>query len=176
VLELLHFNEEENKFKQLFLIQFNSFFTNENGIRFTKDQIDGIGKDIRYPDELYIDILFDDQKSNKLSDYEDIVTKWKNIISDFILRGYVSNKNETTEEPQKEAEEITKVELEQSGRQQEPLYEKEEDFTSKPNTENKADEILQKFSGKKKIEINEEYEEEDEDIENYLKNLENKIK
>ena len=97
VLEVLH--HQGNKFRQLFLIQFHTFFIHESGIRFTRDQIDGICKDIRYPNEFFIDLLFDDNQNKDIPMYEDDVARWKNIISDFIIRSYryTSNKSENKE-------------------------------------------------------------------------------
>ncbi len=179
VLEVLHFSETENKFKQLFVIQFHSFFITGNSTRFTKDQIDGICKDIRYPSELFVDLIFDEEKSTSISTYEDDVAKWKNIISDFIIKGYKSNNNRnevhmknnlTSEEGEKSLQENTetmeyKVEPE----------EKEDENSTKTNTLNKAQEILNKFSKENK-DVKKEDEEDDDDIENYLKDLENKTK
>jgi hypothetical protein len=191
VLEVLHHNAEENKFKQLFLIQFHTFFITENGIRFSKDMLDGICKDIRYPDEFFIDLLFDDYKTTQISTYEDEVSKWKNIISDFILKGYKnlsignnlennSNSNSNSNEALNNKERNDKAEKIENEKIQKNLntleLEKDDEFTSKPNTENKAQEILQKFaaSNKSKEDSLSEEEDEEEDIENYLKNLENK--
>lgn len=212
VLEVLHYSDVENKFKQLFLIQFHTFFINESGIRFTKDKIDGICKDIRYPDEFFIDLLFDETKSTVISTYEDEVARWKNIISDFILKGYKigsSDKEVNSNSPVSDSKEenigknldnnlAIQNNIENSERDEtiderkektlskspekndldtysnNDLYDKDEDITYKPNTMNKAQEILQKLGGN--TNESDEDEEDEEDIENYLKNLENKTK
>lgn len=66
-------------------------FTNGNSLRFTKDQIDGVCKDLRYPSEFFIDIIFDNDKNIQSNNFEEDVVKWKNIISDFIVKGYKNN-------------------------------------------------------------------------------------
>ena len=86
---MLHYQGE--KFKQLFIIQFNTLFTKGNSLRFTKDQIDGVCKDLRYPAEFFLDIIFDNDKNIQSNNFEEDVIKWKNIISDFIVKGYKNN-------------------------------------------------------------------------------------
>lgn len=48
-------------------------------------------KDLRYPAEFFIDIIFDNDKNIQSNNFEEDVIKWKNIISDFIVKGYKSN-------------------------------------------------------------------------------------
>lgn len=90
ILEVLHF--QEDRFKQLFILQFNTLFLNGNSLRFTKDQIDGVCKDLRYPEQFFIDLIFDSDKNIQSNNFEEDVIKWKNIISDFIVKGYKNNK------------------------------------------------------------------------------------
>jgi hypothetical protein len=178
VIEVLHHSLKENKFKQLFLIQFHTFYVTETGIRFTRDQIDGVCKDIRYPDEFFVDLIFDDSKAAIVSVYEDEVAKWKNIISDFILKSYKSNSNPqcksiSERQPVKDSHCIDEKLLENKPdeKSKTELHGHEEDLLSKPNTLNKAEEILQKFGSKH---MPDEEEEDEDDIEDYLKGLENK--
>jgi hypothetical protein len=162
-------------------------------MRFTKDQIDGICKDIRYPQEFFIDLIFDDVQNVNISVYEEDVSKWKNIISDFILKSYKyvqTNPNKLEDE-----EDITTTLAESIRSPKKTIikdHEKkdnfkelnledekenhEDDITTKPNTINKAQEILQKFNKEKDKAVlkKDEEDEDEEDIENYLKNLENK--
>jgi hypothetical protein len=214
---------KENKFKQLFVIQFHTFFVTDNGIRFTKDQIDGISKDIRYPNEFFIDLIFDENKSQSISAFDEDVSKWKNIISDFILKGYKNIKTDNKEPgnvTSKENDSVNQV-LQNKGSEKlnqgeipntesqhnDNKYDRKNneilsspsessddfhdyhdvekegdlgDIRSKPNTINKAQELLQKFSmntdSKSSKKDNDDEDDEDEDIENYLKNLENKTK
>ena len=62
-------------------------------MRFTKDQIDGICKDIRYPNDFFLDLIFDEDQSSNVSAYEEDVSKWKNVLSDFLMKSFKSNKH-----------------------------------------------------------------------------------
>ena len=56
LIEVLH--KSEKCFKLLFIIQFNTFFTkNEYSIKFSRDQIDSINDDIRYPTDFFVDCI-----------------------------------------------------------------------------------------------------------------------
>jgi hypothetical protein len=140
-------------------------------MRFNKDKIDGVCKDIRYPDEFFIDLIFDEEMNKSISNYESDVSKWKSIISDFVLKSFKSTV--TTDESghtsnDAQVEEVTnkaKISISSAS-----SSEVEEDITAKPNTLNKAEEILQKFSSKEEIKA----EDEEEDMEDYLNSLENK--
>ena len=83
-IEVLH--KTEGRFKLLFVIQFNTLFINDNAIRFSKDMIDGIYKDIRYPSEFFIDLMFDDDKEVTLSQYDEDTLRWKSLMGEFILK------------------------------------------------------------------------------------------
>ena len=92
IVEVLH--HQDNKFKQLFLVQFNTLFTDtQNSNRFDKENIDGITKDIRYPNEFYLDFFYDDSKNEEISVYEDHIASWKSTMSKFIL-STISNKKD----------------------------------------------------------------------------------
>ena len=194
------------------MIQFHTFFITDNGVRFTKDKIDGISKDIRYPNEFFIDLIFDENKSQSINTFDEDVSKWKNIISDFILKGYKNVKcdnkeiiNVLSKENQSTNQVFRNVNDEKINNKETYVLENKEilssksvssedfhdyhdvekegdlgDIRSKPNTINKAQELLQKFSmsadSKTSKKDHNEDEEDDEDIENYLKNLENKTK
>lgn len=194
------------------MIQFHTFFITDNGVRFTKDKIDGISKDIRYPNEFFIDLIFDENKSQSINTFDEDVSKWKNIISDFILKGYKNVKSDNKEiinvlskENQSTNQVFRNVNDEKINNKETYVLDNKEilssksvssedfhdyhdvekegdlgDIRSKPNTINKAQELLQKFSmsadSKTSKKDHNEDEEDDEDIENYLKNLENKTK
>ena len=83
-IEVLH--KTEGRFKLLFVIQFNTLFINDNAIRFSKDMIDGIYKDIRYPNEFFIDLMFDVDKEVTLSQYDEETLRWKSLMGEFILK------------------------------------------------------------------------------------------
>ncbi len=194
------------------MIQFHTFFITDNGVRFTKDKIDGISKDIRYPNEFFIDLIFDENKSQSINTFDEDVSKWKNIISDFILKGYKNVKSDNKEiinvlskENQSTNQVFRNVNDEKINNKETYVLDNKEilssksvssedfhdyhdvekegdlgDIRSKPNTINKAQELLQKFSmsadSKTSKKDHNEDEEDDDDIENYLKNLENKTK
>ena len=186
MIELLH--QQGSKFKQLFIIQFHTFFINSNIMRFTKDQIDGICKDIRYPNEFFLDLIFDEDQSSNISAYEEDVSKWKNVLSDFLMKSFKSKQVDDNIEISKKEKE--KKLLENIYKETDPSQkdlselnsseksEKEDDLALlMSNTMDKAKNILEKYSkNKNSQEENEENEEDDQDIENYLKNLENKKK
>ena len=93
-IEVMH--KGEKSFRLLFTIQFNTFFINSNySIKFSKEQIDSIYQDIRYPNDFYVDLIFDSSKEEKLSPFDDYSIIWKTMLSEFIVKGLSkSNKNE----------------------------------------------------------------------------------
>jgi hypothetical protein len=159
MIEVLH-QLKDGRFKQLFVIQFNTFFINNNMLRFTKDSIDGVCKDIRYPNEFFMDLIFDEDMNKSISMFETDVSKWKSVISDFVLKSFKSSEP-VVEVEAKSQHTVCKTVVSTSS------SEVEEDITAKPNTINKAEELLQKFSSKEEEEV-------EDDMEDYLKSLENK--
>lgn len=166
-------------------------------MRFTKDQIDGICKDIRYPNDFFLDLIFDEDQSSNVSAYEEDVSKWKNVLSDFLMKSFKSNKhfddntNNNIKNSEMNKRENEKKLLENLYKENESPHkdiiesnsssdkiEKEDDLALlMSNTMDKAKNILEKYSkNNNSQEEKEEDEEDDEDIENYLKNLENKKK
>lgn len=191
LIELLH--QQGGKFKQLFVVQFHTFFINSNIMRFTKDQIDGICKDIRYPHEFFLDLIFDEDQSSNISAYEEDISKWKNVLSDFLMKSFkakpidntpISNNIEKEKKKDDEKKILEKLYTDSDNSSKEANLsnsdksEKDDDLhLLKSNTIDKANDILEKFS--KKGNTNEEEDDEDdddEDLENYLKNLENQKK
>ena len=189
MIELLH--QQGNKFKQLFIIQFHTFFINSNILRFTKDQIDGICKDIRYPNEFFLDLIFDEDQSSNISAYEEDISKWKNVLSDFLIKSFKTKPIDNSplvnrEESYKKVNEkiLEKIYSEKeetikditSSMSSEKNSDKDDDMhLLKSNTMDKAKDILEKYS-KKDNTKEEDEDDDDEDIENYLKNLENQKK
>ena len=91
-IEVMH--KGEKSFRLLFTIQFNTFFIFINySIKFSKEHIDSINQDIRYPNEFYLDLLFDSSKEEKLSPFDDYSIVWKTMLSEFIVKGLNNSKN-----------------------------------------------------------------------------------
>ena len=185
-IELLH--KGEKSFKQLFIIQFNTFFYGDNEIKFSRDQIDSVWKDIRYPNEFVIDLFFDNSKDEILSSYDENCIKWKSLLSDFIIKGFTTNENIINENEIKEKKNDNsnliqnkpKLDEKTSLLSENNNYDNDKDdeiiSTSNSNTVNQVQDLLKKI-GDNTIKNNlDEEEEEDVDIENYLNDLENKKK
>lgn len=83
----------QKSFRLLFTLQFNTFFINSNySIKFSKEQIDSINQDIRYPKEFNVDLVFDSSKEEKLSPFDDYSIVWKTMLSEFIVKGLSNSK------------------------------------------------------------------------------------
>ena len=96
LIEVLH--KGEKSFKLLFTIQFNSFFITSNySIKFSRDQIDSIHRDIRYPTDFFVDLHFDNEKEEKLSSFDDYSILWKSLLSEFISKSLKDNNIETND-------------------------------------------------------------------------------
>jgi hypothetical protein len=95
-IEVMH--KGQKSFRLLFTLQFNTFFMNSNySIKFSKEHIDSISQDIRYPNDFYLDLKFDSNKEEKLSPFDDYSIVWKTMLSEFIVKGLTnpnSNNNE----------------------------------------------------------------------------------
>ena len=99
-IEVMH--KGEKSFKLLFTIQFNTFFINSNySIKFSKEQIDSINQDIRYPNDFNLDLIFDSSKEEKLSPFDDYSIVWKTMLSEFIVKGLTKSKNNMKEKNEK---------------------------------------------------------------------------
>ena len=78
----------DKSFRLLFTIQFNTFFIDSNyTIKFTKEQIDSINQDIRYPNNFCLELAFDASKEEKLSSFDEYSITWKTMLSEFIVKG-----------------------------------------------------------------------------------------
>ena len=96
-VEVLH--KGEKSFKLLFIIQFNSFFMTSNySIKFSRDQIDSIHKDIRYPTDFFVDLFFDNEKEEKLSAFDEYSIVWKNLLGEFISKSLKENSSNNEKE------------------------------------------------------------------------------
>ena len=85
-IEVMH--KGEKTFRLLFIIQFNTFFINNNySVKFTKEQIDSINQDIRYPNNFCVELSFDGSKEEKLSPFDEYSITWKTMLSEFIVKG-----------------------------------------------------------------------------------------
>ena len=192
-LEVLH--KGVKIFKLLFIIQFNTFFLDSNySIKFNKNQIDSINNDIRYPNDFYVELIFDNTKEEQLSSYDEYNILWKKLLSDFITKSVnIENENNKIKENviKKEENKDKNKDVENHGEIKEELKkeikednkeEKEEDILNSMgntnNTLNQVNDLLKKIKGDDTLNNNKDDngddEEDDEDIDNYLKNLENK--
>lgn len=180
LVEILH-QQENTKFKQLFSIQLHTFFIDTNNMKFTKDKIDGVCKDIRYPAEFFVDIQLDSHKTTDVSTYDMDMTKWKLNISDFLMKSSKYDNNIKDEEIKEETENIDYDEKEPSTidteKEEEPHTITNLNISTKSS---KAKESINSYNKDKNRISNskrlDETDEDEDDIENYLKNLENKTK
>ena len=102
-IEVMH--KGEKTFRLLFIIQFNTFFINDNYlIKFPKEQIDSINQDIRYPNNFCLELNFDSSKEEKLSPFDEYSITWKTMLSEFIVKGLSKSKenNNTSQENKSE--------------------------------------------------------------------------
>jgi hypothetical protein len=210
LVEVLH--KGEKAFKLLFVIQFNSFFTTSNySIKFSRDQIDSIHKDIRYPTDFFVDLFFDNEKEEKLSPFDEYSILWKTMLSEFISKSLKDTS--TNNESQKEAKAISsnvennnnKEETKEnqiepdnylnnkndndidididnneeiSKGKEKDISNKDEEILEIGNTNNtlaQVNNLLKQIEGNNNSSNKyEDDEQDDEDIEKYLKSLENK--
>ena len=91
-IEVMH--KGEKSFRLLFTIQFNTFFIDSNySIKFSKEQIDSINQDIRYPNNFCLELAFDGSKEEKLSPFDEYSITWKTMLSEFIVKGLSTKAN-----------------------------------------------------------------------------------
>lgn len=192
LIEVLH--KGEKSFKLLFTIQFNSFFITSNySIKFSRDQIDSIHKDIRYPTDFFVDLFLDSEKEEKLSPFDDYNIVWKSLLSEFISKSMKDNNTKDKKDiKEKENEEIkdkkeksdefvdddieVNLDIENINNKKKENKNKDEDILEIGNTNKtlaQVNNLLKQIEGKNN-KIEDEEEQDDEDIEKYLKSLENK--
>ena len=177
-IEVLH--KSEKCFKLLFIIQFNTFFINNiYSMKFSRDQIDSIHSDIRYPNDFFVDLHFDNEKEEKLSAFDEYSIYWKSLISELISKSLKQKYNKNNKIKNDEIN----ININISDKKEEKN--KEEEIIETGNINNTVDKVnrLLKQLEEKNISNNnnnknknviEEDIDEDEDIEKYLKSLENK--
>ena len=177
-IEVLH--KSEKCFKLLFIIQFNTFFINNiYSMKFSRDQIDSIHTDIRYPNDFFVDLHFDNDKEEKLSAFDEYSIYWKSLISELISKSLKQKYNKNNKIKNDEIN----ININISDKKEEKN--KEEEIIETGNINNTVDKVnrLLKQLEEKNISNNnnnknknviEEDIDEDEDIEKYLKSLESK--
>ena len=95
-IEVMH--KGDKSFRLLFTIQFNTFFIDSNySIKFSKEQIDSINQDIRYPNNFCVDLSFDGSKEEKLSPFDEYSITWKTMLSEFIVKGLSKSNSKKSE-------------------------------------------------------------------------------
>ena len=177
-IEVLH--KSEKCFKLLFIIQFNTFFINNiYSMKFSRDQIDSIHSDIRYPTDFFVDLHFDNEKEEKLSSFDEYTIYWKSLISELISKS-LKPKNDNNIKKNNDEIDIDinisdKIKVETN---------KDEEILETGNINNTVDKVnllLKQLESKNEVNINKKSIEEDnnennddEDIEKYLKSLESK--
>jgi hypothetical protein len=189
LIEVLH--KAEKCFKLLFTIQFNTFFMNNSySIKFSRDQIDSINTDIRYPTDFFVDLHFDNEKQEILSSFDEYNIYWKSLLSEFIsksLKGNEKTKNNNkninpSDISEKNNDDINiniNINDEIKDKKSNDKIKDEEimEIGNTNNTLNKVNLLLKQLEGNNennKEDNNEDNDDEDEDIQKYLKSLENK--
>ena len=188
LIEVLH--KSKKCFKLLFTIQFNTFFIKTKySIKFSRDQIDSINDDIRYPTDFFVDLHFDNDKQEILSSFDEYSIYWKSLLSEFISKSLKDKKDNNNNSKIKEINNIVKNGINMNININEEIKDKdnninEEDINEIGNTNNTLDKVnllLKQLEGNNCIKNNnnkddfeEEDVDEDEDIQKYLKSLESK--
>ena len=176
-IEVLH--KSEKCFKLLFIIQFNTFFINNiYSMKFSRDQIDSIHSDIRYPNNFFVDLHFDNDKEEKLSAFDEYSIYWKSLISELISKSLKQKYNKNN----KIKNDDINIDINISDKKEEKNKKEEIIETGNiNNTVDKVNRLLEQLEEKnddnnnnKNKNVIEEDIDEDEDIEKYLKSLENK--
>ena len=187
LIEVLH--KSKKCFKLLFTIQFNTFFIKTTySIKFSRDQIDSINDDIRYPTDFFVDLHFDNDKQEILSSFDEYSIYWKSLLSEFISKS-LKEKKDNNNDKIKEINNVVKNNINTNININAEIKDKnnntnEEDINEIGNTNNTLDKVnllLKQLEGNNSLKNDnnnkEEIEEdidEDEDIQKYLKSLESK--
>ena len=188
LIEVLH--KGKNCFKLLFIIQFNTFFMNSSySIKFSRDQIDSINNDIRYPTDFFVDLHFDNEKEEILSSFDEYSIYWKSLLSEFLSKSLQEKKSDINI-TQNNIPNSIKVDIDTNININDELKDKDKkndinneeeimEVGNTNNTLNKVNLLLKKLEGngddKKNNEIeDEDNNDDDEDIQKYLKSLEDK--
>ena len=193
LIEVLH--KGKNCFKLLFIIQFNTFFMNSSySIKFSRDQIDSINNDIRYPTDFFVDLHFDNEKEEILSSFDEYNIYWKSLLSEFLSKSLQEKKSDInkTQNIISDNSNVIKDDIDINININDELKDKNKkndinndeeimEVGNTNNTLNKVNLLLKKLEGNNDDKkINNEIEDEDnndddeEDIQKYLKSLEDK--
>ena len=189
LIEVLH--KSKKCFKLLFTIQFNTFFIKTKySIKFSRDQIDSINDDIRYPTDFFVDLHFDNDKQEILSSFDEYSIYWKSLLSEFISKSLKDKKYNNNNNKINEVNNVVKNNINTNININEEIQDKdnnninEEDINEIGNTNNTLDKVnllLKQLEGNNDLKNNnnkdvfeEEDIDEDEDIQKYLKSLESK--
>ena len=174
LIEVLH--KGKKCYKLLFTIQFNTFFIPSlYSIKFSRDQIDSIYTDIRYPSDFFVDLHFDNEKEEKISSFDDYSIYWKSLLSEFISKS-LKEKNISNNKT-KEEKIIEKNNIDENIN----INEEIEEIGNTNNTLDKVNLLLKQLEGNENNAINDkdnidedDNEDIDGDIQQYLKSLEDK--
>ena len=90
LIEVYHIDSKlkQGKYKLLFVIQFNTLFLQVDyhpNTKFSKSDIDGIKKDIRYHNLFNVDLFYDPQKIETISSYSEEIVEFKSAVSNFVV-------------------------------------------------------------------------------------------
>ena len=84
------------------MVQFHTFFLQNGVIRFSKEEIDFVCSDVRYPDDFFVELVVDEERTENLNKFDSKVSGWKNLMSDFFIKSLEvkaeENKDEVNEE------------------------------------------------------------------------------
>ena len=143
-IEVMH--KGEKSFKLLFTIQFNTFFINSNySIKFSKEQIDSINQDIRYPNDFNVDLIFDSSKEEKLSPFDDYTIVWKTMLSEFIVKGLANLKRNKKDKNEKTINNKEQIKDNNENKKEKVLNNNQITETKEKN-ENKKEEKKEEFT------------------------------
>jgi hypothetical protein len=187
LIEVLH--KSKKCFKLLFTIQFNTFFIKTKySIKFSRDQIDSINDDIRYPTDFFVDLHFDNDKQEILSSFDEYSIYWKSLLSEFVSKSLKEKKDDNSnkiKEDNNKEENINDINLNininEETKDKGNINEEEiNEIGNANNTLDKVNLLLKQLEGNNNLKNDnnkddiEEDIDEDEDIQKYLKSLENK--
>ena len=147
------------------------------------DSIEGM----RIPKGFNVNCIVDHNKDEILSSYDEENIKWKKILGNLILKGYHKENNIKEEKKENGIKKEEKMNKEKINNEEEDEKDNHKivnnknninllsDDTFQNNTVDQVQDLLNKI-GDKSLKDNENLEEDDvdEDVENYLKQLENK--
>lgn len=173
-IELLHQSLYENKKKyvKLFEIKFNTMMS-DNNINLVKNNIDNINLDLRYPDDFSVGMIYDDFKKEKLN--LDEVLEIKNKLNKIILMQYEKNDSITKTEINMNNNKISVDNSIKSLSLNDNIKIKENEKKELSTNHKSIDSTDTKVKNHTE-EVKNEDNEDDEDLDSYLKKLEDRAK